>query len=367
LDGDTGGAGPTGLVYDPENGFAYGVDFGDNSVLVINVSSGAYVTNLSVGGGPDTLAYDAIDRLLFVGNSQYSSVTIIDTTTNTIVVGQIKLGGTPGNPNSYPHPSCMVYDPQNGFVYVGNAGTQNTTLINASKHDIEAGSNLSTGDCLSMVYDPANGHVYVGSFAARIADINGTSLAGFGVYDPVWPAGLSYDLRNNLVYAANSGDQTITSFDGTTERVVQQRLPLTETFLRSMFDPLSGETYVATPDPGFLCSTPGTLTVVNSTSLPGILTSIPVGFGPEASIVASSSGNVFVANACSGNVTVIDGATNRVVLAGVPVGAYPIALGYDSIHDRVVVANAFSQNLTILNGSTGTVVVANVSVGSVPD
>lgn len=356
--------GSMGLAYDPENGYAYAVDFTDNLVSVINVTSGAYVTNISVGGGPQTLAYDSLDQLVYVGSSWGSSVSVISANNNTVVAGPIGLGGTP--PNSYPYPNCMVYDPLNGLIYVGSDTSQwtNTSVLNASTHSLVA-SNLSTGGSLSMVYDPANGHVYAGGFAGRIADMNGTRLGGTGIYDPNLPAGLAFDARDNLVYAANSGDNTLTSFNATTGALAQPHLALSDTFLRATFDPLSGNTYVATPDPGFLCLTPGTLTVVNGSS-PRLVSSIPVGFGPEASVVATRSGYLFVANACSNNVTLIDPGTSRVLVAGVPVGVYPVALAYDSIHDQVVVANAFSQNLTILNGSTGAVVVANVSVGSYP-
>ncbi len=349
------GAGSSGILYDPDNGLVYAVDDYDSAVLVINVSAGAYVANISVGAGPGALAYDPVDRLLFVTNGGYDSITVVNTSSNTILVHQIKVNTGP---------ACLAYDSENGYLYIGAGDATTDVMVAHNQTLIKTG--LSTGACISMIYDPANGHVYVGSEAARIADINGTSLAGIGIYDPMWPAGFAYDPRDNLVLAANSGDQSVTTFDALTETLIVGHQALSETFLRATFDPLNGNTYVATPDPGFYCAEPGTLTVVNSSSRPGILTSIPVGYGPEASVVATDSGNVFVANACSDSVTVIDGSTDTVLNSSVPVGSWPIALGYDPVLNRVWVANGYSGNLTVLNGTSGAIVNASVPLPAVP-
>ncbi len=345
----TSGAGPSGILYDPDNGLVYAIDEYDSSVAVINASSGANVTNISVGAGAGALAYDPVDHLLFVTNGGYDSVTVVNTSSNTILVHQIKVNGGP---------ACLAYDSENGYLYIGAGDATTDVMVAHNQTIIKTG--LSTGACISMIYDPANGHVYVGSEAARIADINGTSLAGTGLSDPQWPRGFAYDPRENVILAANFGDQSITTFNASTEALILGHKSLSETFLRATFDPLNGHTYVATPDFGFRCAEPGTLTVVNSSSRPGILASIPVGYGPEASVVATDSGNVFVANACSDSVTVIDGSTDTVLNSSVPVGSWPIALGYDPVLNRVWVANGYSGNLTVLNGTSGAIVNASV-------
>ena len=71
-------------------------------------------------------------------------------------------------------------------------------------------------------------------------------------------AGLAwYDSRDNLIYAANSVTNYLTIFNATTGTVVQPHLALSDTFLSKTFDPLNGDTYVATPDPGSFASFPG--------------------------------------------------------------------------------------------------------------
>lgn len=354
--GNAGAAGGSmGIVYDAHNGYAYVVDSYDGLVRIINVSAGTYMGNISLPGAPGTLAFDPVDNLLYVGNGNTvldsSSIAVLDTTTNRVVVGKIGLGSA--------NPNCMVFDPANGYIYVGNSASTNTTILDASTHSF-VNSSLSTGNCISMLYDPVNDHVYVGSYAGRIADINGTSIAGPGVDDPNWPAGLAYDSRDNLVFAANSGDQTLTLFNASTGTVVSPHESISETLLRSTFDPLNSETYVASPDPGFLCAMPGSLFAISPGSRPHITSTIPVGFGPEASVVATRSNYVFVANACSDNVTMVNAANDSVIDSGIPVGSYPMALAYDPLHDEVWVANGYSNNLTVLNGSTGAIVNASV-------
>ncbi|HYK94051.1 MAG TPA: YncE family protein, partial [Thermoplasmata archaeon] len=336
----------------------------DNQVLVINVAAGSYVANVSIPGGPQALAYDPVDHLLFVGSSWGSSISVIDTKNNTVIDGPIGLGNYGG---SYPRPNGAVYDPLNGDIYVcsNDPFATNSVVLGASNRTVLT-TNLSTGACLSMLFDPANGRVYVGGFAGSIASINGTALGGSKVPDPNGPAGLAYDVQDNLVYAANAGGNSITSFNGTTATLVNRQLDLTDTFLRASFDPFNGVTYVATPDMGFACASPGTLTVLNSSGHPQVVTSIPVGYGPDSSTVTDSD-HVFVANACSDNVTVVDGATQRVILPSIPVGSFPAALAFDSLHDQVIVANENSGNLTVLNATSGSVDVSSVSVGNQPE
>ncbi|MCI4317351.1 MAG: YncE family protein, partial [Thermoplasmata archaeon] len=297
--------------------------------------------------------------LLYVANYVYFSVSIVNTSSNQILIHQVKLGTG--------QPYCLTYDPQNGYIYVGNQISGNVSILVASNHTFVGGGVKVSGDCLSMVLDPANGNIYVGNAGAGIAAVNGTVANGTGVYDPYSPEGLAYDSKDNLVYAANYGTNTITSFNGSTGVRVTGSGPLTDTFLRSTYDPLNGDVYVATPDPGFLCATPGSLTVVNASTHPTKVASIPVGYGPEASVVDPKSGFIFVANSCSNNVTIVNGTTQRTIGSGVPVGSGPIALGYDSPRDEIIVANGYSHNLTILNGSTGTIIAPNISVGPQPD
>ncbi len=363
--GGPAGQGTSGLAYDPETREAYLADFSSGTVRVINVSTGQSVANISVGPNPQSLAFDPTDRLLYVGDVGDSSLTVVNTSSDSVLVRGISLGGTPGNGNSYPYPNCMVYDPENGYIYVGNQVTTNTTILVAATHGFVP-SNLSTGGCLSMLYDPANGHVYVGSAAGHLADINGTTYGSSGVYGPDVPDGLAYDARDNLVFTANSGDTTLTSFNASTGAIVRWRIDITDTFLQSAYDPVTGDIWAATPDPGSICTSTGMVTIIDPSAHPRVVDSVTVGTGPRTVAVATRSDIVFVANACSNNVTLLDGLSHKILVAGAGVGSFPAGLGYDSVNDQVWVANAYSNNVTVLNGSTGALVKAGILVGQVP-
>lgn len=352
--------GSMGLAFDPENGFAYAADFTDNLLLVINVTSGSYVTNISVPVGPQTVALDPTGGIVFVGSGPHSSVSTINTSTESLVGSPIGLGSFGG---SYPYPNGEVFDSSNDYLYVCSSDSfaTNTIVIDASNLSILT-TNLSTGPCLSMTLDPADGRVLVGGFAGSIAVINGTSLAHPFVPDAEHPAGLVSDLRDNHVFAANSADDSLTEINASSGAIESGGLPIKETFAGSTYDAVTGQTYVATPDPGLACFAPGRLSVVDSSTYPHIVGSVPVGYGPLASVVSTRSADIFVVNACSNNVTEISSSNDSIVHGGIPVGAYPYAVEYDPATNDVWVANAYSDNLTILNGTTGAIVAGNVSL-----
>jgi YVTN family beta-propeller protein len=354
------GGAPWAIATDANNNTIYVVDLYNDKVIALNATTYAVTANISVGSYPDAAAFDPADNLLYVANRVDSTLTVIDTKTNRVIGSPIQVGTG--------EPYCLVYDPRNGFIYSGNAGAGNVSIIDGATGAFVSPGVKVAGDCLAMVYDPANGNIYVGNAGAGIAAINGTSLNSTGgIVDPNVPEGLAFDSRDNLVYAANYGTNTVTAFNASTGQLTVVDHALSDTFLRATYDPGNGDIYVATPDPGFLCLTPGSVTVIHADAHPRVVASIPVGYGPEASVLDPKSGLVFVANYCSNNVTIINGSSQRSIGPGVPVGVAPIALGYDPVRDRIIVANGGSRNLTILNGSSGATLAANVSVGPQPD
>ena len=354
------GQAPDALAVDQANHTLYIADFNNGDVIALNTSTYRVTANISVGAGPDALAFDSKDQLLFVANYDYFSLTIIDTVSNSIVVHQLKLGTG--------QPYCLVYDPLNGYIYSGNQGAGNVSVIAAANHSFVGSGVRVGGDCLAMTYDSMNGNVYVGNAGPGIVAINGTTLNGSGVTDPYTPEGLAFDIVDNRIYVANYGTNTVMAFSGVDSSIVVRDEPLAFPFLQASYSPATGDAYLAAPDPGFLCFTGGSVTVLGAGVRPAVLHRIPVGLGPEATVVDPRSGFLFVANFCSNNVTVVNLTTDLpVVPGGVPVGHGPIALGYDPLTDRVLVANGRSANLTVINGSSGLITNANVSVGTQPD
>ena len=85
------GKGPSGIAYNLDNKMMYVSNTGDDTVSVIDTTTNTVVGNpIPVGDGPSRIAYDNATKSMYVIQSD-RSVSVIDTTTN-IVVKSIPVG-----------------------------------------------------------------------------------------------------------------------------------------------------------------------------------------------------------------------------------------------------------------------------------
>ncbi len=100
---------------------------------------------------------------------------------------------------------------------------------------------------------------------------------------------------------------------------------------------------------------------VSSAAAEGIISTIPVGSGPEG--VSSHGGDVWVTNAFENSVSEIE-ASSGTVIRTIPVGNRPTGVSSDGTH--VWVANAFENSVSEIQASSGTV-VNTIAVGNHPN
>ena len=87
------GAGPTDITYDPDLKRMYVTNFNSDTVSVIDTTTntvidtdgnaGNGITPITVGSNPVYVAYDPICKDMYVTNQGGTTVSVIDTTTNT--------------------------------------------------------------------------------------------------------------------------------------------------------------------------------------------------------------------------------------------------------------------------------------------
>jgi len=65
----TVGAGPEGIAYDPSNGYIYVANFCSGTVSVINGTT--VIANITVGAGPEGIAYDPSNGYIYVANLRF--------------------------------------------------------------------------------------------------------------------------------------------------------------------------------------------------------------------------------------------------------------------------------------------------------
>jgi YVTN family beta-propeller protein len=101
----------------------YVVNYGSNSVTVIDRATGKPVATVPVGDRPEAIAVDSVNNLIYVANMHSDSVTAIDGASNHV------LATLPAGKNPY----ALAVNPEAGKLHVANLDDRSFTIIDV-KH-----------------------------------------------------------------------------------------------------------------------------------------------------------------------------------------------------------------------------------------
>src|SRR5204863_509281 len=108
------GSSPEGVAITPDSAFAYVVNHGDNTVSVIDTSSNTVVGSpIGVGSGPFGFAITPNGAFAYVADTNVDTVSVIDTSSNTV------SSTIPG----FSFPRAVAATPDGAFIYVVNLNT----------------------------------------------------------------------------------------------------------------------------------------------------------------------------------------------------------------------------------------------------
>ena len=79
------GNGPEGIAYDPVNKQIYVANRNDGNVSVINTVTNTVIESIRLGDGLRDIAYDSVNKRMYVTNPSDGNVYVIDTVTNTVI------------------------------------------------------------------------------------------------------------------------------------------------------------------------------------------------------------------------------------------------------------------------------------------
>ena len=80
-----------GIAYDSVNKRMYVTNYSDGTVSLIDTATNTVIKSIRVGEIPSGIAYDPVNKRIYVTNLGHNTVSVIDITTNT-VVGSITVG-----------------------------------------------------------------------------------------------------------------------------------------------------------------------------------------------------------------------------------------------------------------------------------
>lgn len=182
--GSSGATIPSGVQYDPSNGYLY-IDGGLNE-WVINPFTETVTAKIPINS-PWGVAFDSSNGLIFI-TASYSeglpnpgfptspylnAVYVVNGTsnvlTNTITVGE--------------NPTSIVYDPANKYVYVTNVQNSNVSIINSANLKIAATVDVGTYPGVGangILYNSYDGDIYVPNYNDNnISIISGSTQLPF--------------------------------------------------------------------------------------------------------------------------------------------------------------------------------------------
>jgi YVTN family beta-propeller protein len=281
--------------------FAYITNSLSSTVSVIDTTSNTVVATIGVGLGPAGVAVNLAGTRVFVSNLVSNNLSVIDTATNA-VIATTPVGASPGG---------VAVNALGTRVYVANADSNSISVIDTATNAVVA-------------------------------------TVAVGMY----PIGVAVSPTGSRIYVANSDSNSISVIDAATNAVVAT-IALSSSPQAIAVDPAGARLYVTTDS----------VSVID-TATNSAVGAIVVGTSPAGIAVNSAGTRVYVANGDSNNVSVIDTATNTVV-ASVTVGATPVGLAVNRSGTRVYVANFGSNNVSVLDATTNNV-IATIVVGLSP-
>ncbi len=263
---------------------------------------------------------------LYVSNNHSSSVTVIDTLTDT-VLSTIPVG-------DYPEASVVV----GNNLYVNNLQSDSVSVINTLTDTVIATIPVGDGPYFSTVVGTK---IYVSNTGTNTVSVINTNTntvtATITVGTNPWFSGVV----GTKLYVPNRSTNTVSVIDTITDTVSSS--------IAVSAGSITGTRAVVVGTKVFVGRS-NTMAVIDSTT-DTVVATPSVGSSPYFSAVVGNK--VYVPNRSGNTVSVINASTNTVT-ATITVGTQPYSI--TAIGDRVYVNNVTSNSVSVINTLTDTVV-----------
>ena len=249
------GDGPVGIAYDPLHQRMYVANQAGSTVSVINTITNTVIDTdpntpginpIPVGDGPTFLAYDPVHQRIYVTNQIDSTVSVIDTITNTVI------DTDPNTPGINPIPVgggafAIAYDPVHNRMYITNLTVPNSTIYVIDTNTMAVIDTIMIQAQLSGIeYDPVHQWMYVSNYVDAnvviVIDTNTNAVIGNPIPVGEGPNGMAFDPVNQRIYVAHDRDDTVYVINTNTNTVVDKIFVGSET-TNIAYDPINQRMY----------------------------------------------------------------------------------------------------------------------------
>lgn len=209
------GRDPHGLALSTVRNKVYVTNYADESVTVLDGEADTVITTLWVGRGPQYPCYNEAADRIYTSNYSGQSVAVIDCSTDHLVTS-VAIGADV---------RPLIFSPSANKVYVGHAWDSTVTVIEAAGNTICARIRVGSTHfqwpqrfCLN----PSGGKIYCALRYDEIAviDEEGDSVRGY-IAVPGGAGGLAANPRLNQLFCINPDSGCISVIDCSTDSVVE--------------------------------------------------------------------------------------------------------------------------------------------------
>lgn len=262
------------------------------------------VTTNPTVASPGAIAYDSVNRSLYVPSSSGNGISVFNASN-----GYITLSIKTSSSGAY-------YSPVDSYVYISNSSTNKvlyvSTLTNTLKGSISVGSSpgaIIGGAVIGTEYSALGGvpnggqNIYIANYGSNtVTVLNSGSVVATITLGGSSPSALTFDPSNKEIYVAESGAVTVIN-DSSPKDI--KNITISGTLDGIVYDPVNGEVYV-------LDSTTNSISVINATTN-AVITTIPSCSTPNDIAMDTVNDNLYVACGVSSgsDVSVINGSANK--------------------------------------------------------
>ncbi len=194
---------------------------GQTEKIIANVTLGTVTDNTFNTCTSDGIAFDTVNKDVYVANPAFNSIAVINSTTNQVITNVNSTNNS--NPQFY-EVNQIAADPDNGYVYVTNSGytfDQATGENSAYVSLIDGATNTLTGNVsLENEVDTITGCTSCN--ATSFGVVFDQSLNEMLVSSVAEPNTIAYGLGNNGLN--NGPNKTITAINATTNTFIASHL-----------------------------------------------------------------------------------------------------------------------------------------------
>lgn len=340
--------GPEGISLDNLTGTLYVAAGTSKTIACLNSTTMKVEDSIDVNSSPYAIMYDAQNSCLYVIDSFFSELYIIQPSTNQLM-GTIKLGSNASvNASLQNGPSEFIfkpmdYDPANGEIIVTNYFSGIDTIINGNDNKV-IGQLFVGNSTKNVIFDRISGCFYE-TYANGVAVIDPTSNSIVDNFTNITSQHgvMAVNPINGNIYVSDSSLGSISIINVRNNSVVEDYVPSFGT---------SSISYDSTLNELILVGDyTNSLTIVNPANR-AVVAAINTGNSPLDCCVSPSSGTVFITNYVDNSVMKIDPSSKSIVSTAY-IGTFPLKGVYQNSTGTLYISAG--TQLLLLNTTSNTV------------